>query len=99
MAKIVWRQKAIDDLSEIWEYTIQEWSVTQADKYFEIIKLACNEIAGKPGTGKVYTEISNNLLGLRCGKHIIFYHIISEDEIELIRILHENMDLKKRITE
>ncbi len=99
MAKIVWRQKAIDDLSDIWDYTIQEWSETQADKYFEIIKLACNEIAGKPSIGKVYTEISNNLLGLRCGKHIIFYHKISEDEIELIRILHESMDLKKRITE
>lgn len=49
--------------------------------------------------GKAYTDISHNLLAVKSGKHIIFYHLISDDEIEVIRILHERMDLKNRIEE
>jgi toxin ParE1/3/4 len=99
MVNVILRQEAIDDLTDIWEYTLQEWSENQADKYFETIKFACKEIGQNPNIGKVYTEISKNLLGLKSGKHIIFYHKISEDEIEVIRILHERMDLKNRIND
>jgi toxin ParE1/3/4 len=93
MVKVILRQEAIDDLTDIWNYTVQEWSENQADKYYKTIKSACNEI------GKNYPEISVHLLGLKWGKHIIFYHQISEHEIEVIRILHERMDLKNRLHE
>lgn len=99
MVNVVLRQEAIDDLTDIWEYTYQKWSENQADKYFESIKLACKEIGHNPKIGKVYTEISKNLFGLKSGKHIIFYHQVSEDELEVIRILHERMDLKNRMTD
>jgi toxin ParE1/3/4 len=99
MAKIVFRQEAINDLTDIWNYTLQKWSENQADRYFETIKAACKEIGENPSAGKNYTEISNHLFGLTSGKHIIFYHHISKDEIEVIRILHERMDLKFRINE
>jgi toxin ParE1/3/4 len=36
MEDLVFRQKAIDDLSEIWDYTFHNWSETQADKYYEM---------------------------------------------------------------
>ena len=99
MAKVLLRQEAIDDLSDIWHYTLHEWSENQAEKYYETIKFACKEIGKNPNIGKLYTEISKYLFGLKTGKHIIFYHLISEDEIEVIRILHESMDLKNRINE
>ena len=99
MAKVILRQKAIDDLNDIWDYTFEKWSAKQADKYYATIKLACNGIGQDPDFGKEYYGINKNLLGLKSGKHIIFYKSISEDKIEVIRILHERMDLKKRITE
>lgn len=99
MAKVILKQEAINDLTEIWNYTFQEWSENQADKYYKTIKQACKKIGENPGIGKSYTEISKHLLGLKSGKHIIFYHLISEDEIEVIRILHEKMDLKNKINE
>ena len=94
MAKVILRQEAINDLTDIWYYTMQEWSENQADKYYEAIKSAGNEIGKNPSIGKKYPEISKHLSGLKWGKHIIFYHNISEDGIEVIRILHERMDLK-----
>jgi len=99
MAKVILRQEAIDDLNSIWDYTFEKWSENQADIYYGAIKVACKEIGENRIVGKMYSGVSRNLLGLKSGKHIIFYHIISEDEIEVLRILHERMDLKNRLTE
>ena len=99
MAKVVFRQEAIDDLNKIWEYTFEKWSETQADKYYATIRLTCSEIGDNPNIGKEYYGINPKLLGFKSGKHIIFYQSISQDKIEVIRILHERMDLKNRLTE
>ncbi len=99
MAKVILRQKAINDLNDIWDYTFKKWSEHQADLYYVTLKLACKGIGENPKIGKEYVAISKNLLGLKSGKHIIFYQQISEMEIEVIRILHERMDLKNRLTE
>jgi len=48
---------------------------------------------------KEYDEINKNLFGLHSGRHIIFYQFIDKFEIEVIRILHERMDLKIRLNE
>ena len=99
MIKISFRKKANEDLNNIWNYTYETWSESQADKYYQTIKLACMEIGKKPKSGKVYNGISRNLLGVKSGKHLIFYSFVSDNEIQIIRILHERMDLKNRLTE
>ena len=98
MAKLIFRQEAIDDITDIWDYTLKKWSENQADKYYGLIKTACKEIATESAIGRSYNEINISLLGYRVGKHIIFYQNVSNDEIEVIRILHERMDLKNRLT-
>lgn len=97
MAKVILRQEAIDDLNEIWIYTLEEWSENQADKYYATIELACEQIGLNPELGKEYIRIKKGLLGYRTGKHIIFYQILDNSEIEVIRILHESMDLINRL--
>lgn len=99
MINVILRQKAIDDLNNIWDYTFEKWSESQADKYYETLKYACLEIGRNPDIGTEYLNITNHLMGLKSGKHIIFYHQISQNEIEVIRILHQRMDLKNRLTE
>jgi len=98
MAKVILRQEAIDDLNDIWDYTFEQWSENQADKYYATLRFACKEIGENPEFGRGYSEIRQNLFGLKSGKHIVFYQLISEDEIEIVRILHERMDLKNRLT-
>ncbi|PIV51044.1 MAG: type II toxin-antitoxin system RelE/ParE family toxin [Flavobacteriaceae bacterium CG_4_8_14_3_um_filter_34_10] len=97
MAKVILRKEAIDDLNNIWKYTFEKWSENQADKYYEMLKLACKEIGKNPEIGKGYNKITKNLLGLHSGRHIIFYQLITQSEIEIIRVLHERMDLKNRL--
>ena len=91
--------KAVADLSKIWEYTFEVWSEKQADKYYNELISNCEEIAKNPDLGKNYEGISKQLLGIKANRHIIFYRTLSEDYVEITRILHERMDLKKRIAE
>ena len=76
MASVIFRQKAIDDLNSIWNYTYEKWSESQADKYYTAIKLACKELGENTAVGKQYQGISKNLLGLKNRKA---YHILSNN--------------------
>ncbi|MEY2922147.1 MAG: hypothetical protein RL108_769 [Bacteroidota bacterium] len=99
MAKYELTNKAVEDLSKIWDYTFEVWSENQADKYyFELIK-DCQVLAENQNLAKNYTEINEDIYGYKSGQHIIFFRIISENEIEITRFLHSRMDLKNRIQE
>ena len=97
MAKHYFTNKAVDDLTDIWEYTIEIWSENQAEKYYDLLLISCNELAKNPKMGKQYDIIAKNILGYKSGEHIIFYYIISSKEIEIARILHGMMDLKNKL--
>ena len=99
MAKYKLTNKAVEDLSKIWDYTFEVWSERQADKYYESLISNCKEIADNPHLGKNYNGINQSLLGMKMNRHIIFYRILNKNYVEITRILHERMDLKKRITE
>ena len=98
MAKFKLTNNSVNDLSDIWNYTCDAWSESQADKYYKLILNACAAIAKKPQQGKVYEEIYPDLKGKKASKHIIFYRILEDKSIEITRILHERMDLKNKFT-
>jgi toxin ParE1/3/4 len=99
MAEFKLTNKAVEDLSKIWDYTFEVWSEKQADNYYKSLISNCQEIAENPDLGKNYGGITENLLGLKANRHIIFYRTLNKNYVEITRILHERMDLKKRITE
>ena len=99
MAKYFLTNKAVVDLSEIWNYTYEMWSEEQADKYYFQLLQSCQELADNQSYGKSYPEIASSIYGYKSNLHIIFYSIVNAQEIEIIRILHSKMDLKNRIEE
>lgn len=99
MAEYKLTNKAVADLSKIWEYTFEVWSEKQADKYFDELISNCEEIAENPDLGKNYEGISKQLLGIQANRYIIFYRTLSKDYVEITRILHERIDLRRRIAE
>lgn len=99
MAEYRLTNKAVEDLNEIWEYTYNYWSEEQADKYYNMLLNFCQAITENPDSGKSYDSIKVGLLGMKAHRHIIFYRQINNKFVEVIRILHERMDLKSRITE
>ncbi len=100
MAKYHLTNKAVEDLSNIWEYTVDTWSERQADDYYNMLIASFQKITENPRLfGLKYEEIAEGLHGYRANKHIIFYRILADEDILIIRILHQRMDLKHRVSE
>ena len=97
MAKLYFTNKAIEDLESIWKYTVKTWSANQAEIYYSLLVESCQKLAAEPTLGKSYEIIAKNVLGFKTGEHIIFYRIVSPQEIEVVRILQGMMDLKNHL--
>ncbi len=98
MAKVHYTNRAVKDLSSIWNYTASVWSVKQADEYYNKIVSTVQKLADKSFLfGKKYPLISNELFGYKIGKHIIFYTQMSNGDIKIVRILHGSMDLPNNL--
>lgn len=89
--------KAIEDLNSIWIFSKITWSESKADKYYLHLINDCKRLALNQHLGKKYDEIEIGIYGFSSMKQIIFYKIISDLEIEIIRILHSRMDIKNKI--
>jgi toxin ParE1/3/4 len=81
-------RKAVEDLSEIWNYTFDKWSESQADKYYEFLLESCQHVANNPKLGKKYDEVLLLLCGFNVKSHVIFYRIVNVEQIEINRIIH-----------
>lgn len=99
MAEFYLTHKAVEDLNGIWNYTFDEWSEKQADKYYQMLLDSCQKLASNPELGKSYRRIKSDLFGFKATRHIIFFRCINKEKIEITRILHERMDLKNRMDE
>jgi toxin ParE1/3/4 len=93
-------RKAEEDLEDIWLYTLETWSKEQADRYLSLIFDEIEFLTANPKTGQDFDHIRKNYRYSKVKSHLIFYkHKKSEDVIEVIRILHERMNLENRIIE
>ena len=87
-------KEAESDLENIWLYTFKHWSVEQADYYIDLILDEIEYLAINPKSGKDYNEIRKGYFRSRVKSHFIFYHInFTEKKVEIIRILHQQMDV------
>ncbi|HEY9125235.1 MAG TPA: type II toxin-antitoxin system RelE/ParE family toxin [Bacteroidales bacterium] len=98
MAKFLLTNKAVEDTS-IWDYSCNKWSERQTENYYQMLINSFNEIADRPEMGKSYTSIVDNLKGVKVGKHIVFFQHGKNHKIQIVRILHEQMDWRNRIVE
>lgn len=96
MCKFTLTNKAVEDLGDIWNYTCERWSEQQADKYYQQLLDACEEAADQPQLGRQYEGVHPTLRGIPMISHIVFFRELDLDVVEIIRILHGRMDLKRR---
>lgn len=94
--KIIFLEKALDDLEEIWLYTLQNWSLEQADIYHSLIYKEIDFLARNPAFGKDMGHLCKGYRSSKIKSHLIFYKY-SSLEIEIIRILNDSMDIPNRI--
>jgi len=92
-------EKAIEDLENIWTYTLHKWSLEQADRYYGLIIDEIEFIAKNFTAGKSMDHIKAGYRASIIKSHLIFYRRSQANQVEIIRILHQRMDLESRINE
>ena len=61
MAEYIISEKALDDLNNIWIYTAENWSVEQANRYYNLIMDEIEYVAENFETTKDFGSILKNL--------------------------------------
>ena len=89
-------KKALSDLEEIWLYTVKKWSIAQADRYHGLIFDEINYICKNINAGKSMEHVRKGYRASKVKHHLIFYRVVN-DTVEVIRILHERMDIENRL--
>lgn len=90
--------KAAEDIENIWLYTFENWSLEQADRYLYLIFDEIEYLAANPIAGKDFSHVRKNYRRSKVKSHIVFYrHLDNQTDIEIIRVLHERMDIENRL--
>jgi toxin ParE1/3/4 len=90
-------KQAIDDLNDIWVYTLHKWSKEQADRYYDLIIGEIEFVADNFMAGKSVEQTRKNYRVTKLKSHLIFYRKVDSGIVEIIRILHQRMDIIKRL--
>ncbi|WP_417359759.1 type II toxin-antitoxin system RelE/ParE family toxin [Galbibacter sp.] len=90
-------KQAIDDLNDIWVYTFRKWSKEQADRYYDLIIGEIEFVADNYLIGKSCEQTRKNYRVTKIKSHLIFYRKSENEIVEIIRILHQRMDIKKQL--
>ncbi|MBX2932266.1 MAG: type II toxin-antitoxin system RelE/ParE family toxin [Chitinophagaceae bacterium] len=92
--------EASKDLESIWLYTFENWFVEQADRYYNLLMDEIEYVSENPFSGNDYSDIREGYLRTRVKSHFIFYEINSKENIiEIIRILHQQMDIDEKLND
>ncbi len=97
--KFIISEKANEDIEKIWLYTYENWSLEQADRYYNFILDEIEFIAENFESGKSADYIKKGYRATLVKSHIIFYKKSKRNIVEIIRVLHQRMDVENRIDE
>lgn len=90
--------KASEDIEAIWLYTCENWSLEQADRYVNLLFDEIEYIAANPDQGRDCSHLRKNYRSSKVKLHLIFYRFSKkENVVEIIRVLHERMDVENRL--
>jgi toxin ParE1/3/4 len=93
MSEYIISEKALDDINNIWIYTAENWSIEQADRYYNLIFDEIEYIADNFEMARDFGAIRKNYKSSKVKSHLVFFKKTKSNEIEVVRILHEKMDV------
>ncbi|UQB42143.1 type II toxin-antitoxin system RelE/ParE family toxin [Thiomicrospira microaerophila] len=94
--KIEFKPKAQQDLSDIWDYTCQQWGTVQAETYIRNIWQTIESLKSSYNPSQNIDFVRAGYRKIQSGSHVIFFKQ-ALDTITVIRILHQQMDITKHL--
>ena len=86
--------EADNDLISHWFYGLEKWGLQQADAYKNQLENMMEFLSKQPNIGRNREDIEPRLKSYVSGSHTIFY-LIREDDICVVRVLHQSVDVSR----
>jgi toxin ParE1/3/4 len=86
--------KAKDDIWQIYQYTRSYYGEMQADKYYNGIFIQITQICQNPFMYSALNHIDKNYRRCVYHSHSIYYRIIENNNIEIIRIIGKQLPIE-----
>ena len=99
MPEYIISEKALEDINNIWIYTAENWSVEQANRYYNLIIDEIEYIVDNLDMARDFGKIRKSYKYSKVKSHLIFFKKDKTNEIEVVRVLHERMDSESRLAE
>ena len=99
MSDYIISEKAIEDINKVWNYTAENWSMEQADRYYNLIYDEIEYIVRNFELAHDFSKIRKSYKYSKVKSHLIFFKKDKNNEIEIVRVLHERMDIENRLSE
>lgn len=79
-------KEALKDIDAIWLYTFENWSLEQADRYYNLILDEIEYISIHFDTGIDFEHIRKGYRYSKVKSHLIFYRKSKQGDVEIIRV-------------
>ena len=99
MPKFSLTEKAKDDLKKIAHFTQKRWGKEQRNSYLKSLDDCFQQLGDNPAMGKSCAEIKPGYYKFPTGSHVVYYRGNTEEQIEIVRVLHESMDVELQLSE
>ncbi len=81
-------EKAVGDINNIWIYTAENWSIEQADRYYNLILDEIEYIADNYEMARDFGQTRKGYRYSKVKSRLVFFRKI-HNKIEVVRVLNE----------
>jgi toxin ParE1/3/4 len=96
--KLELTQRALRDIQEIYDYSVERFGMRTAEKYLSEIEEALLRIKSRPSLLRPEGDFHKSLRFYRVNKHLLIADVLG-DSIVVLTLLHTSMDLPARLAE
>lgn len=97
MPKLTIAPLAVNDLKNIGRYTEKNWGKKQRNAYLENFATLFEKIRMGKVAGRNRDTVQQGLLCYPCQKHLVFYKKDVGNGVDILRILHQSMDIDRHL--
>jgi toxin ParE1/3/4 len=97
MKRVVFLPAARADIEGIWNYTAGRWGKAQAERYTRLLHDACLGLAAGTHPSRSADHVRPGYQKAQAGSHTIFFRGVYPGDLEIVRILHQAMDVARHL--
>lgn len=98
MIRITLTEHAAQDLEDIYEYIARD-NIAAADNHRARLRQRWEALIEQPRMGRQHDELRTGYRSVTEGDYVILYRLVSESELEIVRVVHGKRDLGKALKE